>query len=111
MIPASSARRGNISGISLPLTRRRRRRGSSTTRCSTSIPIVSIRARFGVPQTLRRSRLKPNNEPDFVCYGAVEGARKLSVLVTRQPVFVVDASDHRANAFADGGVIFRYIKL
>jgi glyoxylase-like metal-dependent hydrolase (beta-lactamase superfamily II) len=60
MIPASSARHGNTSGISLPWTTRRRLHASSMTRCSNSIPIVPIRARFGVPQSPRRSRFWVN---------------------------------------------------
>jgi hypothetical protein len=34
---------------------------------------------------------------------------KLAVLVTRQPIFVVEARDDGANAFADRGVVFRHV--
>src|SRR6202023_436672 len=50
-------------------------------------------------------------EPASIRHRAVEFARELTVLVARQPVFVVEARDHGANTFADRGVIFRYVEL
>jgi hypothetical protein len=41
----------------------------------------------------------------------MEFAGKLAILITRQPVFVVEACDNRTNTFADRGVIFRYAEL